>query len=76
MTASDHNLIVDVAAFSDFYTWMYQHTPTVMVEARACSDRSLCRQNAIEKDVQDDLNQSRYNRNVVKVAPAGNRMKS
>jgi hypothetical protein len=75
VTAADHDLIVDVTASADFYTWVNQHTPSVMVEARACSNRSLSRQNAIEKDVQDDLNQSRYNRNVVKVAPAGNGMK-
>ena len=75
MTATDYDLIVDIAAFTKFDVRVNQHTPSMVMKACTRANRSLRWKNTVEKDIQDNLNYCRYERNPVEEAPTCDGMK-
>ena|SRR3984957_13024555 len=75
VTASDFNLVIDIAVPPDFHTGMNSDAPSVMPEPRSGADYALGRQQAVEENIIDNLNQARHQGYTMKSIPPRHRMK-
>ena len=75
VTASDFNLVIDIAVPPDFHTGMNSDAPSVMPEPRSRADYALGRQQAVKEYIVNDFDHARHERYVVKMTPSGDGMK-
>jgi hypothetical protein len=76
VTACNLNQAMDVAVATDFHVRMETDAPSVMVKPCSKTDRAFGRQNALEKQMQDSLDHPGYQRYLVQITPARDRMKT
>jgi hypothetical protein len=51
MTATDYNLVIDVATVTDLDAWVNQDAPAVMMQGGPTANRHLSGQDAVKEDI-------------------------